>query len=231
MNKNYGFWKKEHDDPEMLPQISINRPSASVLKFLKFLKDNDLPIQDRKILSLGCGKGRNEIHLAEAGFNVVGIDYIDAAIEKAEERAKAILGDGWSEKVSFIKSDALEYLKSVDTGSYDYVADITFTTDVYDEETLREVGEEAHRILKRGGLLLFYGLHITDPISKLQIGGEENGLVYIKEYNKYEKLFDEGSVREIYSKLEMLASEVIEKERTFLDKRDKTRLLYAIFRK
>lgn len=40
-------------------------------------------------LDLGCGNGRNAIFLAQAGFTVEGVDYSQAAIDWAAERAKA----------------------------------------------------------------------------------------------------------------------------------------------
>ena len=82
------FWEKEHVNPDMLPQISIERPSSSIEMFLKFLKKNNLPIDGASVLSLGSGKGRNEIYMAKHGFNVVGIDYIDMAVKEAKKILK-----------------------------------------------------------------------------------------------------------------------------------------------
>ncbi len=45
------------------------------------------PIQSCKVLDIGCGTGDNCIWLAQNGFQVVGIDTSDEAIEKAKEKA------------------------------------------------------------------------------------------------------------------------------------------------
>ena len=47
-----------------------------------------LPIPPCKALELGCGTGDNAVWLAQHGFDVVGIDASDIAIEKAKEKAR-----------------------------------------------------------------------------------------------------------------------------------------------
>lgn len=42
-----------------------------------------------RALDVGCGSGTNVIYLAEHGFQVVGIDFIRRAIDRARERVKA----------------------------------------------------------------------------------------------------------------------------------------------
>jgi SAM-dependent methyltransferase len=233
MDKNYEFWEKEHVNPDMLPQISIERPSSSIEMFLKFLKKNNLPIDGANVLSLGSGKGRNEIYMAKHGFNVVGIDYIDMAVKEAKKRAESVLGDGWSDNLEFIRADALDYLKSVESESYDYVTDVNFSIDIEDDGKRREMAEEVQRVLKTNGYLLFFSLHTSDPTIKYQVEGRETGMIFLEEHQKYEKLFDERSAKELYSKLEILNSEskIVTKKRTYLGEWIDTKLLYSVFRK
>ena len=49
---------------------------------------DDEVIPPGKALDLGCGNGRNAIFLAKSGFSVEGVDYSQAAIEWATQRAK-----------------------------------------------------------------------------------------------------------------------------------------------
>ena len=45
------------------------------------------PILSCKALDVGCGTGDNSIWLAQNGFQVIGTDISDIAIEKAKEKA------------------------------------------------------------------------------------------------------------------------------------------------
>ena len=45
-------------------------------------------IQPGRALDLGCGTGANAIYLAQHGFEVTGVDFAKAAIEKARTRAQ-----------------------------------------------------------------------------------------------------------------------------------------------
>ncbi len=55
------------------------------------------------VLDVGCGTGENALYLAEIGFEVVGIDIIPTAIEKALSKAKAR-----SSAPTFLVWDALD---------------------------------------------------------------------------------------------------------------------------
>ncbi len=45
-------------------------------------------IQPCRAIDLGCGTGANAIYLAQCGFDVTGVDYAEAAIEKSRARAR-----------------------------------------------------------------------------------------------------------------------------------------------
>lgn len=45
-------------------------------------------IKPCRAIDLGCGAGANAIYLAQKGFDVTGVDFAEAAIEKAKSRAK-----------------------------------------------------------------------------------------------------------------------------------------------
>src|SRR5512147_2591515 len=57
-------------------------------------------IQPGRALDLGCGVGANAIYLAQHGFEVTGVDFAKAAIEKARTRAREA-----SVQVNFIVDD------------------------------------------------------------------------------------------------------------------------------
>lgn len=73
-------------------------------------------IQPCRAIDLGCGTGANAIYLAQHGFDVTGMDYAQAAIEKAQARARAA-----GVQVSFIVDDLTD-LRHV-TGTFDFLLD------------------------------------------------------------------------------------------------------------
>ncbi|MBI5934439.1 MAG: class I SAM-dependent methyltransferase [Chloroflexi bacterium] len=73
-------------------------------------------IQQGRAIDLGCGAGANAIYLAQKGFNVTGVDYAEAAIEKAQARAKEA-----GVQVNFIVDD-LTNLRHV-SGTFDFLLD------------------------------------------------------------------------------------------------------------
>ncbi|MGW8225264.1 MAG: class I SAM-dependent methyltransferase [Anaerolineales bacterium] len=70
-----------------------------------------------RALDLGCGTGTNVITLAEHGWQVIGVDYVKSAINRAKYKAVQAGVD-----VSFILSDVTK-LKNV-KGVFDLVLDI-----------------------------------------------------------------------------------------------------------
>ncbi len=69
-----------------------------------------------RTIDLGCGVGANAIYLAQKGFDVTGVDYVEAAIEKARARAKDL-----GVPVNFIVDD-LTNLGHV-SGPFDFLLD------------------------------------------------------------------------------------------------------------
>lgn len=73
-------------------------------------------IKPGRAIDLGCGAGANAIYLAQKGFEVTGVDYAEAAIEKARARAKEA-----GTQVNFIVDD-LRNLRQV-SGTFDFLLD------------------------------------------------------------------------------------------------------------
>lgn len=69
-----------------------------------------------RAIDLGCGAGANAIYLAQKGFEVTGVDYSIAALEKAQARAEEA-----GVQVEFILDD-LTNLRNV-SGTFDFLLD------------------------------------------------------------------------------------------------------------
>lgn len=73
-------------------------------------------IEPCRTIDLGCGAGANAIYLAQQGFQVTGVDFAEAAIEKAKARAKEA-----GVQAEFIVDD-LTNLRHT-TGKFDFLLD------------------------------------------------------------------------------------------------------------
>ena len=73
-------------------------------------------IQPCRAIDLGCGAGANAIFLAQHGFEVTGVDFAEAAIEKARKRAA--MEGVW---INFFVDD-LTNLRQV-SGKFDFLLD------------------------------------------------------------------------------------------------------------
>ncbi len=73
-------------------------------------------VKPGSVIDLGCGTGENAVYLAQKGFNVTGVDYAEAAIEKARVRAKDACV-----QVNFIVDDLTNLLHV--SGTFDFLLD------------------------------------------------------------------------------------------------------------
>jgi cyclopropane fatty-acyl-phospholipid synthase-like methyltransferase len=89
-------------------------------------------IEPGRAIDLGCGTGSNAVFLAQNGFDVTGVDYARAAIEKGRERAEAAGVD-----VAFVVDD-LTNLSRVQ-GPYDLLVDIGTLDDLTPRDRERYV--------------------------------------------------------------------------------------------
>jgi SAM-dependent methyltransferase len=103
-----------------------------------------------RVLAVPCGQGRHAHLLAEAGFDVDGLDYSEHLIDKAVER-------GTGRRLRYTRGD-MRKLPGRWTGRFDAVLNLFtsfgFFTDPKDDA--RVIAEFA-RVLRPGGVFVFYG--------------------------------------------------------------------------
>ncbi|BCG60595.1 class I SAM-dependent methyltransferase [Paenibacillus sp. URB8-2] len=111
-----------------------------------------------KVLDLCCGMGRHSLALAEAGYEVTGIDLSEALLREARAQEGA-------ERVTWVRSDMRELPLE---GGFDAVVNL-FTSFGYfeeDEEHLK-VLREIRRMLKPGGKFIIDFLNPSYVIAHL----------------------------------------------------------------
>jgi SAM-dependent methyltransferase len=143
------WWQSYFDDQYLLeyePLFTLERDRSEVARVIDVL---GLPAGSR-VLDVPCGQGRHAHLLAEAGFNVDGLDYSEHLLKLARKR-----GTGTS--LRYTRGD-MRKLPSRWTGRFDAVLNLFtsfgFFTDPTDD--LKVIREFA-RTLVLGGLLVWHG--------------------------------------------------------------------------
>ena len=106
-------YKQVHEKNMLWASSKNTKEVIDVIKKYKITKND-------KILDLGCGEGRDAIHLLNEGFNVTAIDYSSEAINKCYEltndkyqnnfKSLDIFEDNLNDKFKFIYSIAVMHM-------------------------------------------------------------------------------------------------------------------------
>ncbi len=72
-----------------------------------------------RALDIGCGTGTNAVYLASKGWDVLGIDFVAAAVKTAEARARSA-----GSSATFLVADATELRQAGVQGRFDLILDI-----------------------------------------------------------------------------------------------------------
>ncbi|MEX0890273.1 MAG: class I SAM-dependent methyltransferase [Balneolaceae bacterium] len=138
-------WFEEWFDSPLYEWLYADRNEEEAAR-LALLIEEILPLESyRKLLDLGCGRGRHSLTLAERGYHVTGLDLSEEAIRKAEKKAR----DRKLTQVSFLTGDMREPLPC----SFDAILNL-FTSFGYfesDQEN-RRVLSSVSKMLRPGGI-------------------------------------------------------------------------------
>lgn len=108
-----GWWDTFYADRDRPIPFFVAKPDENLASYL----DRGL-VAPGRALDLGCGPGRNALHLAAAGFEVDAVDVSPAAVDWARARAREAGAD-----VRFHRGDAFDPATVPFTGRYDLVCD------------------------------------------------------------------------------------------------------------
>jgi 2-polyprenyl-3-methyl-5-hydroxy-6-metoxy-1,4-benzoquinol methylase len=104
-------------------------------------------IRPCKAIDIGCGTGDNAIWLSQQGFNVVGIDTAETAIEKAKDKASKA-----SAKVIFQAADVLK--GHIEGGPFGFAFDRGCFHVLESDRERQTFAENLYRHLEKNGLWL-----------------------------------------------------------------------------
>ena len=143
-------WWKDYFDAAYLeeyePLFTLTRDRQEVARLMEIL---ELPVGSR-VLDAPCGQGRHAHLLAEAGYDVDGLDYSPDLLKRARER-------GTGRRLRYTRGD-MRKLPARWTGRFDAVVNLftSFGFFALPSDDARAVAEFA-RVLKPGGVLVWHG--------------------------------------------------------------------------
>lgn len=229
MRKQQAIWLKEHTDKGTLPTMANTEPTSGVLQFTDWLTDNGLSLSG-KAVDIGCGKGRNSIHLATLGFDVWALEYIEPAVDAAKRLAKA---RGVEDSIHFELSEIDKPWK-FDTNFIDVAIDSFSSIDIETKNGREVCRDEMLRTLKPGGYALVNVCSAEDEWEKELIqnhpGPEPNSTLW-PQNGKFQKDYTEDELRNFYSSFEIVELQSISKPAYKLGRKGTATNLWMILRK
>lgn len=227
--KQKDIWYNEHLTAQTLPSVAENVPSDSVTDFVEWLRAVQLP-SCPKVIDIGCGKGRNSVYLAQQGFEVYAVDFIQHAIETAKSKADE---QGVSGKINFITGNIDKKWQFPDN-FFDLAVDCFSSIDI-DTKLGRDIYKsEMHRTLKSGGYALVCVVAAHDEWEKELIakcpGAEKNSSIW-PQNGKFQKNYDLHELKNFYREFLLIECREYQKKAVKLGKEFTATNFWLLLRK
>lgn len=143
-----GAWDAEYRR-QGIPSSYRDDPSGVIIWLLDNLgrvQESGAARQGRRALDVGCGTGRNALHLAENGFDVVAFDNSAVAIEIARASSQAAA-------VDLQQRDLREGLPGA-AEEYALITDVFVYKHVVADDDREQYRKEMARVLRHDGIVL-----------------------------------------------------------------------------
>lgn len=121
-----------------------NQPTPELLEWVGF---NNIGFAN-EICEVGCGEGRDALHLAQKGYKITALDVSQSAIKKCKE-----LANQRGIEVNFEVTDILSADKTIDK-KYNWIYSIATLHMLVEEEDRTQFLHAIYKMLQPGGKLL-----------------------------------------------------------------------------
>jgi SAM-dependent methyltransferase len=137
------YWDAVYDLPEE-PRWVLGQAAPPLAAWLESAKP-----RVGRVAVLGCGYGHDALAFAERGFDAVGYDFAERAIDRANAKVLPLHKAG---RLKFVRADFFD-LPKTESASFDYVYE--YTSFVAIEPARREeYARMCHALLKPKGMLV-----------------------------------------------------------------------------
>jgi len=188
------FWEQKHIDG----WGEGRAPEKRLLEFVEKYRDQ----MGTKLIDLGSGKGRHIIPLAEAGFDVTGVELTRGGIEESRKQleeanleAELVQGDYHD-----LKFDAESFDSAISVQSFQF----------NDWEGAEKSFSEVSRVLKPGGLFFLRVRSLNRAIPDSAEFIDDTGVTFSVKTDQGEAIYHNFSLEEIQELAEKNNMEIIE---------------------
>jgi len=147
-------WEDEYTEHDAIPSSHRPEPSRALRALLAVTDTGD----EMDVLDVGCGNGRNTVHLAAQGHHVTALDFSDTALELAQKRVRA---EALDDHVEFRNTDVQEGL-DLEDDSIDLVTDAYVSCHFLTPAEQDRYWHEIERVLRDDGHVLWIGMSVDD---------------------------------------------------------------------
>lgn len=138
IEKAYNVWSNQYDTNQNRTRDLDREVTIQTLDKYNFTH----------VIELGCGTGKNTLHLLEKAQSIIGLDFSEEMLKKAKEKIN-------DERVSFLKTDLTKAWEIED----DFADLITSSLVLEHIENLDFIFNQAFKKLKTGGHFFICELH------------------------------------------------------------------------
>lgn len=137
------FYSQYEEDGRLERTVHGRLEFTTTMNYIHRFCDNN-----SKILEIGAGTGRYSIALAKEGMDVTAVELVDKNLEILREKSIGI------DKITSLQGDATR-LDMIEDNSFDVTLVFGPLYHLYDKEDVNKAIDEAIRVTKHGGLIMF----------------------------------------------------------------------------
>jgi SAM-dependent methyltransferase len=229
MRKQEQAWYNEHRSSDTLPAMANIEPAAGVTLLTQYLTEHEIPLSGTAV-DIGAGQGRNSTYLAELGFEVWALEYIESAIVAARRLAESKEVD---ERIHF-RAASVDTPWQIEDSFFDLALDYFTGINIETKQGREVYRDEVYRTLKPGSYALVTACSIDDEWEKELIanhpGPEPNSSLW-PQTGKFQKSYDETELRSFYKDFEVTELRTIRKTAVKLGREGTTTYFWLALRK
>jgi len=229
MRKQQQIWHQEHTTRGTLPTMANVEPTSGVTLFAQYLEQRGIPFSGNAV-DIGAGKGRNSIYLAQLGYTVTALEYVEPAVTVARQLAQA---NNLADKITF-KLAEIDRVWEVSDSYFDVAIDSFASIDIETKAGRQICRDEMFRTLKPGGLGFVNVCSVDDEWEKQLIvehpGPEPNSTLW-PQNGKFQKDYSEEELKDFYKMFEIVELKKLTKPAFKLGRKGIATNLWLVVRK